>query len=216
MSSGIGSDDHHRESRNTSKDGNSQGNEKVHIVFINGFLIPSGWISMPPHHIPDDFNVINVFPSSVGSVHDRICELFYELVGGRVDYGEDHSLFHGHNRYGRVFQQGLLPQWDEDHPIVVVGHSLGGLTANALQTYLAQKRFASHPHTNHRWVKGVVTISSPFNGTLKVYPLGMNPSFNTIVRWGSWGYQLALWIHLSEFINKDWVRRNIVDFNQRK
>lgn len=36
----------------------------------------------------------------------RARELFYFLKGGRVDYGLEHSLACGHQRYGRVYDTG--------------------------------------------------------------------------------------------------------------
>ena len=47
-----------------------------------------------------------VFTAAVGpfsSVWDRAVELFYQIKGGTVDYGKQHSALHGHARYGRTF-----------------------------------------------------------------------------------------------------------------
>jgi hypothetical protein len=53
------------------------------VVFIGGFLMPDNWI----FHTPcEDIRVINVYPSPVGSLHDRAVEIFHELKGGRVNY----------------------------------------------------------------------------------------------------------------------------------
>ncbi|KAJ0737540.1 putative carboxylic ester hydrolase [Helianthus annuus] len=60
---------------------------------------------------------------SLTSIYDRARELFYYLKGGQVDYGEEHSKACGHAQFGRVYEQGHYPQWDEDHPIHFVGHS---------------------------------------------------------------------------------------------
>ena len=73
------------------------------VVFIKGFLTDKGVECYPKELVPSHARVYCVYPSSVGSIHDRVCEVFYELVGGRVDYGEEHSRFHGHDRYGRHF-----------------------------------------------------------------------------------------------------------------
>ena len=56
--------------------------------------------------------------------HDRACELFYQLVGGTVDYGKEHSGVVGHNRYGRTFP-GFYPCWNEEHPLHFLSHSIG-------------------------------------------------------------------------------------------
>ena len=33
-------------------------------------------------------------------VWDRAVELFYQIKGGTVDYGKEHSALHGHARFG--------------------------------------------------------------------------------------------------------------------
>ena len=44
---------------------------------------------------------------------DRAVELFYQIKGGTVDYGKQHSARHGHSRFGRTFP-GLFPEWDAE------------------------------------------------------------------------------------------------------
>lgn len=78
--------------------------------------------------------------SPVASSWERACQLFYQLKGGRVDYGEAHSRRHEIERFGPTFQA-LYPEWDEDHPVHLVGHSFGGCTARALQQMLADGCF---------------------------------------------------------------------------
>jgi len=46
-------------------------------------------------------SVASVGPFS--STWDRTCELYAELTGTKVDYGEAHSKEHGHERYGREY-----------------------------------------------------------------------------------------------------------------
>ena len=43
-------------------------------------------------------------------------EFFYQIKGGTVDYGKEHSARHGHARFGRTFP-GLYPAWDAQHPV---------------------------------------------------------------------------------------------------
>ncbi|MCE0481945.1 hypothetical protein HAX54_040158 [Datura stramonium] len=52
----------------------------------------------------------------------RARELFYYLEGGQVDYGEEHNkaLCFPSKNEARHY-----PEWDEDHPIHLVGHSVG-------------------------------------------------------------------------------------------
>lgn len=172
--------------------------EEIVVVFINGFLVPKDWVSYPQHLVPPHIRMINVFPSSTGSLHDRVCQIFYELMGGIVDYGEEHADFHGHARFGGKYERGLYPVWSKDRPIVVVGHSFGGITAWALQNYLAAGKFPGYD-TDASWIKAVLCVNSPFNGTLKVYPLGMSEEQPPIVLWGTPGHLLSFTIQTSEF-----------------
>ncbi|KAF9622297.1 hypothetical protein IFM89_031100 [Coptis chinensis] len=41
--------------------------------------------------------------------------VFYYLKGGQVDYGEEHSKIFGHSQFGRIYEEGHYPKWDEDH-----------------------------------------------------------------------------------------------------
>ena len=85
-----------------------------------------------------------MYPSGASSIHDRVCQIFYELVGGQVDYGEEHSRFHNHAQFGKIFSRGKYEVWSEENPIILVGHSFGGVTARALQAYLANSRFPGY------------------------------------------------------------------------
>jgi triacylglycerol esterase/lipase EstA (alpha/beta hydrolase family) len=103
-------------------------------------------------------------------------------MGGVIDYGEEHAAFHKHNRYGMKFE-GKLQSWSENCPIIIVGHSLGGNTALALQYYLEAKRFANFPNTSAKWIAGIVTVNSPLNGTIATYIRGLHLSLPPIVKW---------------------------------
>ena len=65
------------------------------IVLIPGFLAPTfGEKLYWGEALQDD--VITVHPSPAASAHDRACEIFYQLKGGRVDYGHEHSECYNH------------------------------------------------------------------------------------------------------------------------
>jgi hypothetical protein len=187
--------------------------EKVRVVYISGFLMPNGWISYPSAMCDNEFfEIVPVFPSATGSMHDRVCEVFFELVGGLVDYGLEHSKFHKHNRYGRDFGKGKYPKWSESNPIIVIGHSMGSLTAWILQNYLSDNRFEGFK-TNPSWIKAVFTINAPLNGTLSVYDKGLCASLPPMVRWGSAGYLIGLFAHIAEFFDS-YLFRKLFDFGQ--
>ncbi|RAL40004.1 hypothetical protein DM860_008144 [Cuscuta australis] len=112
---------------------------------------------------------------SLTSVYDRARELFYYLKGGRVDYGEEHSKACGHSQFGRTYEQGHYPEWDEDHPIHLVGHSAGAQVARVLQQMLADKAFKGHGNTSENWVLSITSLSGAFNGTTRTYYDGMQP-----------------------------------------
>nr|GMD20862.1 Alpha/Beta hydrolase fold containing protein [Ipomoea batatas] len=110
---------------------------------------------------------------SLTSVYDRARELFYYLKGGQVDYGEEHSRACGHSQFGRIYEQGHYPEWDEDHPIHIVGHSAGAQVARVLQQMLADKAFKGHENTSENWVLSITSLSGAFNGTTRTYQDGM-------------------------------------------
>ncbi|CAO2829326.1 unnamed protein product [Amaranthus hypochondriacus] len=111
---------------------------------------------------------------SLTSIYDRARELFYYLKGGQVDYGEEHSKACGHSQFGRIYEQGHYPQWDEDHPIHFVGHSAGAQVVRVLQQMLADKAFKGYD-TSPNWVLSITSLSGAFNGTTRTYFDGMQP-----------------------------------------
>ncbi|KAL9664085.1 hypothetical protein QQ045_019482 [Rhodiola kirilowii] len=118
---------------------------------------------------------------SLTSIYDRARELFYYLKGGQVDYGEEHSKACGHSQFGRVYEQGHYPEWDEYHPIHFVGHSAGAQVVRVLQQMLADKAFKGHD-TNENWVLSITALSGAFNGTTRTYLDGMQPEDGKLVK----------------------------------
>lgn len=190
---------------------NSNQND-IYVVYIGGFLVPRN--RMPYDEtlqIPSHMKVICVYPSGVSSLHDRVMQIFYELKGGLVHYGEDHSRFHHHDSTGVHFEQGKYPQWDENHPIHVIGHSFGGLTARVLQYYLLQGNKFHGYQTSSKWIVSVTTVNSPLNGALRTYSYGAHLFAPPLVRLASLGYWIGLTAHWFEYLDLDIVR-SIYDF----
>lgn len=133
----------------------------------------------------------NVQVASVGpfsSTWDRVCELYAELTGTTVDYGEAHSKAHGHARYGREYtaQTALVENWGGETEkgqrikVNLIGHSFGGETVRLLISLLANGDEAEKSATGSEtsglftggkadWVNSVTTLCSPHNGSTLFY-----------------------------------------------
>jgi pimeloyl-ACP methyl ester carboxylesterase len=182
------------------------------VVFISGFMSPANWLSYPQDMVPANWLMLRVSPSPTGSLHDRVCEVFYELVGGTTDYGSEHANYHKHDRFGRKYEKGKYPKWSAQNPITVIGHSLGGNTAWLLQNYLALGRFPGYA-TDASWIAGIVCVNSPLNGALQVYGKGEDLCNAPIVRWGSVGCVIG-WIVQWEGFFELTALRQYMDFQQ--
>lgn len=123
---------------------------------------------------------IDVAAASVsphGSAWDRACELYAQLTGTRVDYGEAHSKAMGHDRYGEDFTgKALIDNFDSEHKINLVGHSFGGATIRLFSQILANgaedevKASGDDVSSFFEGGKGdyiysMTTLAAPHNGT---------------------------------------------------
>lgn len=128
-----------------------------------------------------------VYTAAVGPVSsnwDRAVELYYQIKGGTVDYGEAHANEFGHNRYGRTFP-GLYPDWGEINPdtgkpnkVHLIGHSMGGQTIRTLAQLLNEVDERERTSGNdvsplfseeQPWVHSVLSISTPHDGSTAAY-----------------------------------------------
>ena len=117
--------------------------------------------------------------ASVGPVSshwDRARELFYQIYGQDVDYGEEHSSEHGHDRRIDNWPKKNLaphPGWSEDNPVHFIGHSQGPPTIRLLEWMLENQLFEDENGrvipTNHRWITSVTSISGVLNGATMPY-----------------------------------------------
>jgi triacylglycerol lipase len=121
---------------------------KYPIIFVHGFM---GWgpDEMAGYKYWGGKNDITnylkeqgfeVYTASVGPVSsnwDRAVELFYQIKGGQVDYGQDHAKTYGliQKPEAKNFP-GLYPDWDQNHPIHIIGHSMGGKQPECCSIYL--------------------------------------------------------------------------------
>ncbi|MBC8399972.1 MAG: lipase [Candidatus Marinimicrobia bacterium] len=158
------------------------------IIFVHGFL---GWGSDEMggyHYWGGDKDLVGyldslgytVYEASVGPVSsnwDRAVELYYSIKGGQVDYGKTHA-----DRYGIIQKPegkaypGLYPEWDSNHPVHIIGHSMGGQTARMLQFLLANDFYLDSGYSvpeesfllgqsNLGWIKSITTFSTPHDGS---------------------------------------------------
>jgi triacylglycerol lipase len=132
--------------------------------------------------------VLVVSVGSISSSWDRSAELYYQLKGGCVDYGMQHSVRAAHidgqhRPPGKCwaadpannphnYPLALYPQWDAAHPLHLIGHSQGGQTIRCLIQLLEQ----GSPHGDEGggdlykggkvgWVVSATSIASPHDGT---------------------------------------------------
>lgn len=123
---------------------------------------------------------VEAYAPSVGplsSAWDRACELYAQLTGTVVDYGEAHSKAHNHSRYGFSYEgkATMGEPWDLKEKINLVGHSFGGATVRLLVSLLAYgdetEIAATGDETSelfkggHDCVHSCITLSAPHNGS---------------------------------------------------
>lgn len=121
---------------------------------------------------------VETYAPAVGplnSAWDRACELYAQLAGGTVDYGEAHSKAHGHDRFGFTYEPVMGEGWNLEDKINLVGHSFGGATVRLFTSLLAygneEEMAATGEQTSelfkggHNSIHSCITLSAPHNGT---------------------------------------------------
>ena len=116
--------------------------------------------------------------SGTASAWDRACELYAQLTGTVVDYGEAHSERCGHERYGKDFTgKALIDEWDAENKINLLGHSFGGATMRVFATLMAKGDEAEIASTSADeisplftggkadWIYSLTSLAAPHNGT---------------------------------------------------
>ena len=156
------------------------------IVLVHGFM---GWgreemgsyrywggkFDLEQYLIDEGYTVFTASVGPVSSNWDRAVELYYQIKGGQVDYGRTHSKLFGLVRKpeGKKYT-GLYPEWDNEHPVHLIGHSMGGQTVRMLEYLLKstivdssgiQEESELMGKSNLGWIKSITSISTPHNGT---------------------------------------------------
>lgn len=141
------------------------------------------WGTQPENNVitflrSQGYTVYNPAVGGYSSAWDRACELYAQLAGTVVDYGEAHSKEFGHARFGRDYSKNptMGKPWDLESPLNFVGHSFGGETIRLLASLLA---YGDETEMNaakdncselfkgghEKGIRTVVTLSSPHNGS---------------------------------------------------
>ena len=122
------------------------------------------------------YQVYSVSLGPVSSTYDCAIETFYQIKGGQVDYGQEHSEKYKIIRKpeGKIYK-GLYPEWDEENPVHLIGYSFGGLT-NRMLLHLLNSTFLKSKdgefeesyllgNSLRGWIKSITTMSTPHNGS---------------------------------------------------
>jgi triacylglycerol esterase/lipase EstA (alpha/beta hydrolase family) len=166
------------------------------FIFVHGM---GGWGTSDPYYSESPYWGGNLLPGSendmirilneqgvkayapsvgpLSSAWDRACELYAQLTGTVVDYGEAHSKKHGHDRFGLSYEGNstMGEPWNLSDKINLVGHSFGGATVRLFTSLMAfgsqDEIEATGKNTSpffkggHDSVHACVTLSAPHNGS---------------------------------------------------
>ncbi len=130
----------------------------------------------------EGFEVYTPSIGPVSSAWDRVCELYAQLTGTRVDYGEAHSKEHNHERFGRTYTIPIVENWGQElnggqvKKINLIGHSFGGATVRLLTSLLEYGDEAEKAASGENvsplfeggkgdWVFSVTALCAPHNGS---------------------------------------------------
>ena len=123
------------------------------------------------------FKVFNVSVGPISSNWDRAVEVYYQLKGGQVDYGLNHSKKYGlEQRPIDKNYSGLYSEWSSENPVHLVGHSMGGQTARMLQYLLENEIFIDDSlgliedsdllgKSKEGWVSSITSLATPHDGS---------------------------------------------------
>lgn len=128
--------------------------------------------------------------SPFGSAWDRACELYAQIYGKKVDYGNSHSKTYGHERFGKDYNGcSLIQDLTDDTKLVLIGHSFGGTTARMFAELMAhgdeeERAAATEDDLSPLFLGGmenrihsVVVLACALNGN-SAFDMLKDPDFN--------------------------------------
>jgi triacylglycerol lipase len=162
-----------------------------HIILIHGLF---GWGKNELGGLPywgyagevahPGFTVHESSCGPVSSFYDRACEVAAQIKGAPIDYGAEHSAAEGHSQFSEDYtDKGFVPDWSENNPVIIIGHSAGGHTALRLQQLLADDFWGWGSNAN--WIEAVICLSPVLNGSTLPYMLGCDKQSGLLI--GSFG-----------------------------
>jgi hypothetical protein len=176
-----------------------------------------GTFSHTPEEVPllpywgaiDSNHIISPKLGKISSIHDRACELFYQLKGMDIDYGYYHSQQYKH--------QQIIPNpykisidWSESQPLHFVCHSAGGTTMNYLLYLLEINYFKLN--TSAKWVKSITYISVPHKGVNYLSRMGINEKYVSKISRAYLFSRLILFLHyVLKLVQR--LNRNIIKYD---
>ncbi|SJM94288.1 conserved hypothetical protein [Crenothrix polyspora] len=188
-----------------------------HIVFVHGLF---GWgpdelLGLPywgkatQQFNSEKFNVHEASCGPVSSFHDRACEVYAQIKGTRVDYGEKHSQDEKHARFSDDFtQKPFVEKWSAENPVILIGHSAGAQTCMQLQQLLADKFWGGD--TSADWIEAIVCVAGVINGSTLPYMLGCDKKSGFLT--GPVGNFIGIGVQMLGGLNRG-LTRNLFDWD---
>lgn len=132
----------------------------------------------------------------LAGVWDRACELYAQIVGGTVDYGEAHAKKYGTERFGSTYP-GFVKNLNEDNKVTLVAYGFGAPVARLLAFLLengSKKEQATEGNIsplfqggNGASIHAVVTLAGNNDGTTFFQALDSFVPFTKFATLGIWG-----------------------------
>lgn len=134
--------------------------------------------------------------TSLAGIWNRTCELYAQIVGGTVDYGQAHSERYGTERYGASYE-GFVSALDGDHKISLLAYGFGAPVVRLL-AYLLEYGSKKEQKTgeeisplfqggNGEAIHAIVTLAGNNDGTTFFQAADYYVPFTKALTIGIWG-----------------------------